>query len=113
MKTSAITDRINHAQARQKLDEIRNLIIPNYHKPCTPCLTCGADKQHPDLLCRICGEKQVRAENLLRAIVELLNPKGTGLGWGYDRVDPNPDHHGVVEEAALAPVRQTARRGAP
>lgn len=56
--------------ARIKLDEIRKLMgVPTPPRSRT-CYTCGAEFS-PINACPVCDGKQVRAENLLRAIREV------------------------------------------
>jgi hypothetical protein len=61
--------------ARIKLDEIRKLMgVPTPPRSRT-CYTCGAEFS-PIAACPICGGKQVRAENLLRAIRSVAKLEG-------------------------------------
>lgn len=56
--------------ARIKLDEIRKLMgVPTPPRSRT-CYTCGAEFS-PAAPCPVCEGKQVRAENLLRAIRDI------------------------------------------
>ena len=56
--------------ARSKLDEIRTMLGMPLAPRGGTCLTCGTECP-PVAICSLCGGKQVRAENLLRAIREV------------------------------------------
>jgi hypothetical protein len=68
-------------RARQQLDRVRAMLGVMTRGPA--CLTCGgptAQPQRRPLLCPLCGGKQVRAENLVRALREVLRPDDGARG---------------------------------
>lgn len=103
-------------RARRALDEVRALLgvsVPHGHA----CLTCGGPLTATKT-CPLCHGKQVRAENLVRAVREVasLKQRSAGLGVCWAKQDPRVEaHHKHVTAGALeslpSPVGVSGRRG--
>lgn len=94
--------------AREKLDEIRALlgIVP---PPGKRCLKCGQTRESYDHPCTLCGDRPVAAENLVRAIREIVSP--TKAGFHYE--ETHEQHARARREAGcLETVAPIGIRGA-
>jgi hypothetical protein len=88
------------------LDQVRELLGAPTVGPA--CLTCGAATPQPlrrPLMCPQCGGKQVRAENLVRALREVLRETpgdGLGPGWGRENQQLEEQRAGMFTATTLA-----------
>jgi len=56
-----------HNVIRERLDRIRELVLPDAKVKGKPCHVCGY-RRPPEVTCPLCRGRQVAAENLLRAV---------------------------------------------
>ena len=86
------------SKAKRVLDRVRALLgVPTVG---AACLTCGAA-----LPCPLCDGKQVRAENLVRALREVLRETsvdGLGPGWGRENQQLEEQRAGMFTATKLA-----------
>jgi hypothetical protein len=86
------------SKAKRVLDQVRALLGVSTAGPA--CLTCGAVTP-----CQVCGGKQVRAENLIRALREVLRETpgdGLGPGWGRENQQLEEQRAGTFAATTLA-----------
>jgi hypothetical protein len=94
------------AATKRVLDRVRELLGTPTVGPA--CLTCGAPTPQPQrrpMMCPLCGGKQVRAANLVRALREVLRERpvdGLGPQWGREDQGEVACRAGAFE--ALTPV---------
>jgi len=92
--------------AKRVLDRVRELL--GTQTAGSACLTCGASTPQPlrrPLLCPLCGGKQVRAANLIRALREVLRETsvdGLGPGWGRENQQLEEQRAGMFTATTLA-----------
>jgi len=78
--------RFTSGDARDELVAIRDLVAPGIVLDGEPCKFCGWPYvRRSGYHCPLCGGKPVRVMNMLRAIDEILHPRGVGLGEADDR----------------------------
>lgn len=94
------------AATKRVLDRVRELLGTPTAGPA--CLTCGAPTPQPQrrpLMCPLCGGRRVRAENLLRALREVLRETpvdGLGPGWGRENQQLEEQRAGMFTATTLA-----------